>query len=69
MILNDAINQIAQIIWQNSGFLFRLVGKNLGPFLMYKFRCCQEVKLITDFSANRAWARSQITRFDSNSYL
>ena len=51
--LNQAINELAQTIWQNSGFWFRLVGMNPSPYLLYKFCCCQDVKIIKAASANK----------------
>lgn len=36
--LNDAVNQIIQIIFENYGFRFRLVGTDSSLYLRYEFR-------------------------------
>ncbi|KAI1000651.1 hypothetical protein K3495_g7545 [Podosphaera aphanis] len=66
-ILNQAIDQLAKIFWQNSGFRFRRAGANT-QYLHYTYLCCQDARLNLD-SKNEFRDRGQMERFECASIL
>ncbi|KAI0995247.1 hypothetical protein K3495_g12935 [Podosphaera aphanis] len=65
--LNQAIDQLAKIFWQNSGFRFRRAGANT-QYLHYTYLCCQDARLNLD-SKNEFRNRGQMERFECASIL
>ncbi|KAI1001077.1 hypothetical protein K3495_g7120 [Podosphaera aphanis] len=65
--LNQAIDQLAKISWQNYGFRFRRAGANT-QYLHYTYLCCQDTRLDFD-SKNEYRDRGQMERFECASIL
>ncbi|KAI0999667.1 hypothetical protein K3495_g8530 [Podosphaera aphanis] len=67
IFLNQAIDQLAKIFWQNSGFRFRREEANT-QYLYHTYLCCQDARLNLN-SKNEFRDRGQMERFECASIL
>ncbi|KAI0999433.1 hypothetical protein K3495_g8760, partial [Podosphaera aphanis] len=69
--LNNAIKQLAEIIWENSGFRFKLNGISSMPYLTHSFSCCQDASRKNNLVPveERERDRRRMATFECNSKL
>ncbi|KAI0993432.1 hypothetical protein K3495_g14752 [Podosphaera aphanis] len=67
--LNNAIKQLAEIIWENSGFRFRLNEISSMPHLTHSFTCCQDVSRKNNLVPDEERDRRRMATFECNSKL